>query len=79
MINFGVFAILIIRTINYVNMITDNQTNKIYFSPALERDCQSHMLTDTLLLLKLEIKWQEKMKKEWICLEVKGKHRIFAA
>ena len=41
-------------------MITDNQTNKIYFSPALEWDCQSHMLTDTLLLLKLERKWQEK-------------------
>ena len=41
-------------------MITDNQTNMIYFSPALERDCQSHMLTDTLLLLKLERKWQEK-------------------
>ena len=30
-------------------MITDNQTNMIYFSPALERDCQSRMVTDTLL------------------------------
>ena len=60
-------------------MINDNQTNKIYFSPALERDCQSHMLTDTLLPLKLERKWQVKMKKEWNYLVVKGKHRIFAA
>ena len=29
--------------------------------------------------LKLKRKWQGKVKKEWKYLEVKGKHRIFAA
>ena len=46
-------------------MITDNQTNKIYFSPALERDCPIHMVTDTLLLFetqkKMAGKWEKRM------------------
>ena len=35
-------------------MINDNQTNKIYFSPALERDCQSHKLRENIVYLQRE-------------------------